>query len=418
MREQRALKEKAFPLQQSFYLVLLGDTISKIGDYIYKLGIPIYVLSITNSATWTGVTFAIQQVGVIVSGIVCGPVIDRHNPKKCAQLAAGIQFLLISFIPILHYQNVQNLIPIITIGFLLEIFSFAYRASINSLTPILVKKDRLPLATSYLTISKFIGKTLGPIIAGALIALISPINSLWIDSLSFLFLVIIFQFIKSSKDAEELRTSNKEERKKGINYFDEALSGFNYVVKSPELFSMSILNFFLNLGYVPLLSMFVVHLTETLLYPSDLVGTIYSIDGVAALAAGVLIPFLMKKMKTKNIILICALVLGAAIYGIGNFSGVFAVAALFMISMISSQVFNKAMYTYWQMRVERNYLARVFSISTMLESLSVPSASLISGIIVTRYSSFLLFRISGALVIVVSILYWLITMVLKITYEE
>lgn len=118
-------------LPKSFYIVIIGDSISRIGDYIYQLGIPIYILSLTGSPLWMATSFAIQQCAIIFSGLLSGTVVDRSNPKKVLVYNALLQTILIAVIPILHKLSMINIYFILIDGFFLTASGFLYKTAIN-----------------------------------------------------------------------------------------------------------------------------------------------------------------------------------------------------------------------------------------------------------------------------------------------
>lgn len=401
-------------LPKSFYIMIMGDIISRIGDYIYILGIPTYVLYLTNSPIWMGISFGVQQSAVIFSGFLSGTIVDRNHPRKILIINAILQAVLVSLIPIFHALSLVNIYFIIIDGFLLTSCSFLYKTSLNSLIPCIVIKENLPLASSQISISKFFSKTIGPVLAGLSITLFTPINSLWIDAASFFIVFLLMYLIDDKKDL----IVNFENKASKTNFIDDIKTGFFLVVQTKHILMLILLNFMLNIGYVSMFSMFIFHLKQTLNLSSNTIGFIYSIDGIAVIIAGMLLPVLMNKLKNNTLISMTSIVMGICILSLGYATNVVLIGLLFCSIMYCSQTINRVMYTSWQMNFSIEYLGRIFSISSMLESLSVPLAGIISGIIVNKYNSFILFRLSGISMIVSSVLFILFAKIFLLENQQ
>ena len=401
---------KKISLPKSFYLIAVGDMFSRIGDNIYQLAIPLYVLYLTNSSIWMGASFAIQQCSVFITGLIFGAVVDRNNPKKIVLINSIVQTLFICLLLILHFEGIRNIYLIIFISFLLTGSGFLYKTAINSLLPNIVSKENLPMASAQFSFTKSLAKIIGPSIAGFLISVLSPIHSLWIDAVSFFIIFVCMFFIKDKKEPDSAQREEKSDRKLA----GDIMSGFKYIFSSGYVRSLVFFNFLLNFGYVLMISMFVMHLKETLnLNPKD-IGIIYSTDGIGTIVAGLFLPVLMKKFKNGKLILTSSFVLGISVFLLGYISNAFAIGALFCIVMYSGQIINITMFTFWQMNIPIDKLGRVYSLATMMEGISVPISGLLSGIILNYYGSFFLMKLSGIIITIVTLVFLLFSNISRI----
>lgn len=365
---------------------------TKAGDYIYRIGIPLLLFQETGSALWAGVAFASQQVGAILAGALSGPVIDRRNPRSVMLLAVGTMAAITAVIPLLHSNSSSLLIGALVVGFLLEILNFTYRACLNSITPLLVQRDRLPDASAVMSVSKFVSKTAGPAIAGVVLATLGPSLGMLVDSASFILLFVIIIFVGTEGDIG-IRA------KVGHSpYIQDIKDGWRYIISDRSLVMLNVINFIANLGYVPLLSMFVIHLTDAVKLDSATIGTIYAVDGCAALISGLALPAVMRVAPTGRIVATGCLGLGLSISAFAVLRDPIAIGVSFFAAMACAQIVNRVIFTHWQMTVDPEYRARVFGISSALESLATPSVAIGAGIAAATSSS-ALFAISGLLAI-------------------
>lgn len=380
-------------LSPRFYALAVGDLVTKTGDYIYRIAIPIFLLQETGSAVWAGAAFATQQIGVILAGALSGPVIDRRSPKRVMLLAAAGMAILTACVPLLPTAQSVTVAGALVISFLLEVLNFTYRACLNSMTPLLVDRALLPDASAAMSVSKFVSKTAGPALAGVLIALVGPAQSLFVDAASFAILFVIVMCVRMP-DEGSLRKKNAK-----LHLFRDVKDGFRYIFGDRSLVMLNVINFIANLGYVPLLAMFVVHLTDTLRLSAAVIGMIYAVDGIAALLSGLLMPAVMRAAPTGLVVAYSCIGLGTSIAVLAALHEPVAIGIAFFVALACAQMVNRVIFTHWQMTVAPDYLARVFGMSSALESLATPAAALVAGIAVATASSSGLFGVSGAIVV-------------------
>ncbi|WP_206832647.1 MFS transporter [Alicyclobacillus fructus] len=395
MKIQYASKERVFSsyiLPSSFYLLISGDMLSRIGDYIYQLAIPLFVLYVTGSSVWMGIVFGVQESALVFMGIFAGAILDRYNIKRLIMWNAVIQILLVSLLPVLYILRILNIYIIIIIGFMLSCSGFFYRAGNNALIPRILTKDQLQKASGQISISKALSKTFGPTIAGAIIALVTPIHSLWFDAISFAILLLFVSFLRLNDSKVDSNKPVENERKR---LWIDIRDGFVYIFMNYIYLLMVIFNFLLNLGFVSMYSMFIYHLKRSLGFSAQCIGIIMVSDGVAAFIAGLLIPMMLSKIKNGYLMIFSGCFLGISIFLLGFVRNPFLVSICFGGVMFGSQISNRTMYTVWQMTIPKNMLGRIFSLSTMLESISVPLAGVLGGVIAMKFGSFNLMRISG-----------------------
>ncbi|SCZ08380.1 Predicted arabinose efflux permease, MFS family [Paenibacillus polysaccharolyticus] len=407
----------------SYYYLLIGDLLSRIGDYIYQLAIPLYVLYLTGSSVMMGISFAVEQAGLILSGLIAGTLVDRGNPKKIIQVTSVLQTIIVSTIPILHYLGVKSIYPILVVGFILIALNFLYRTAINSLIPLIVEKSLLPSASGKFSISRSISKTFGPLLAGLVLAAFDPINTLWLDALTFLIIFTLCNFITTSSNGSEIKNNDSKEnelqdKENKRKFWRDTAEGFLIIFKNRSIFEITILNFFLNVGYVAMFAMLIFHLKDTLQYSTHQIAYVFTADGIGAFIAGMLLPYFMRKISTGYLILFSTLIMGISMVLVGWTHNIFLVGISFGILMFSSQINNRSIYTYWQAVVPHNQLGRVFSLNTMLEGVSVPIAGFTAGIVVDHLGSTILMQFCGYITLLVFLVFYTFSNIRKLQFTD
>ncbi|WP_454844785.1 MFS transporter [Priestia megaterium] len=404
----KEVNDKETHLSLSFYFILIGDIVSKIGDYIYQLAIPLLVLQLTGSPVMMGITFAVEQVGVLIAGLFAGVIVDRNMPKTIVKYNSILQAILVFLIPLSYYLKLINIYVLFIIGFLLISANFLYKTSINSLIPQVVEKNKIPLANGRISIFKSLSKTFGPVMAGFLIATLGPINSLIIDGITFLVIFLLMVLIKTSNEYF-YKDNLKNTQGSSSRISEDIKEGFILIASSKHVASLIGLNVLTNLGYVAMFSMLVYHFKEALELSNQTVGLIFAADGIGAFLAGMCLPLILSKVKNGPVILVCSVIMGVSIFMLGYISFPLLVGIFLGLTMYCVQIINRTMYTIWQMEFPVNKLGRIFSLATMLEYITVPIAASLAGIIAKQYGSFFLMKVSGISVIIFTIIILIIT---------
>lgn len=168
MRAARALRARS-----SLYAVVAAGGCSLLGNAVAGVVLPWYVLTLTESALWTGVAAAISLAPLVLGAFFGGTFVDRLGSRKVAIAADCISAASIAAIPLLHFiglLNLGSLLTLIVAGALLDGPGLtAQEASY----PVMARRAGIRLE-ELTTIDELIDSSaavLGPPLAGATIAM-------------------------------------------------------------------------------------------------------------------------------------------------------------------------------------------------------------------------------------------------------
>ena len=224
-------------------LLWLAQIISTAGDAIYQIALFWLVLDITGSSTTTGLIAMAAFLPAMVFGLYAGVIADKYNRKLIMIFSNISQALTVIVIPILLYFDYSNMILIGILAFIRASFSTFFPPALNALVPMITSKDRLVKVNSILATSSQLAYLIGPLAAGLILSIVSIPYLFVIDSVSFLFAILILLFIilpTETKVAERQFSSIKE-----------IFSGIQYVKENKPLgllFILTIINNFFIMG--------------------------------------------------------------------------------------------------------------------------------------------------------------------------
>jgi len=229
--------------KRNITLLWLAQIISAAGDAIYQIALFWLVLDITGSSTTTGLIAMAAFLPAMVFGLYAGVIADKYNRKLIMIFSNLSQAFTVIVIPILLYFDYSNMILIGILAFVRASFSTFFPPALNALVPMITSKNRLVKVNSILATSSQLAYLIGPLAAGLILSVVSIQYLFVIDSVSFLFAILILLFII-------LPTKTKVVEKQ-FSSIKEIFSGIQYVKENQPLgllFILTIINNFFIMG--------------------------------------------------------------------------------------------------------------------------------------------------------------------------
>jgi len=229
--------------QRNISLLWLAQIISAAGDAIYQIALFWLVLDITGSSTTTGLIAMAAFLPAMLFGLYAGVIADKYNRKLIMIFSNLSQALTVIVIPIILYFGYENIFLIGILAFVRASFSTFFPPALNALVPMITSKDRLVRVNSILATSGQLAYLIGPLAAGLILSIVSIQYLFVIDSISFLFAILILLFI--------MLPAKPKVVDKQFSSIKEIFSGIQYVKQNKPLgilFILTIINNFFIMG--------------------------------------------------------------------------------------------------------------------------------------------------------------------------
>lgn len=161
-----------------------SGTLALLGNAIATVVLPWYVLTLTQSALWTGIAAATGLVALIIGAFFGGSLIDRHGPRTVAVIASLMSALSVAAVPALHHMGLLTIGILVTLIALGAIFDGPGMTAEESRMPELARLARIRLekVTSIDSFIEGLATLIGPAIAGMAIALAGIEYTLWLTA--------------------------------------------------------------------------------------------------------------------------------------------------------------------------------------------------------------------------------------------
>jgi MFS family permease len=183
---------------RSFALSLTSSFVSSTGTWMQTVALGVYLTETTHNAVWLGLITVAAWSPALVGSPLGGVIADRWNRQHWIQANNFVMALSASALAaaaLAHRLSPELACYLAVIeGFC----SASSWAAWQSLLPDLVSHDEVLAAVSLSSAQFNLGRIVGPLLAGVALAVGSPGVCFAVNAASFIFVVIIFSFVRSA----------------------------------------------------------------------------------------------------------------------------------------------------------------------------------------------------------------------------
>ncbi|MEO5919704.1 MAG: MFS transporter [Pseudolysinimonas sp.] len=222
--------------------LLAADGVSRAGNAITTIAVPLYVLSLTGSPLATGFAGVFATVPIIIGGALGGVLVDRFGWRRSSIVADAASGLTVLAIPVLAGLGMLPFPLLLALVFLSNLLDTPGSTARTAQLPDLTELAGTPLTRStgaHATVQRT-ASMLGAGVAGALVALVGPVNALCANAVCFA-IAIALTLLLVPRDAARTTSAAEGELKPGRGYFAELAEGLRFVVRTPLVRAVVIL---------------------------------------------------------------------------------------------------------------------------------------------------------------------------------
>lgn len=361
---------------------LTGTGISLLGNSMAMLAIPWFVLETTGSASQTGFAGVATALPMGLSAVFGGPLIDRLGGRRMSIISDLVSAAAIAAIPLLHYADVLTyplILVLIFLGAMLDIPGVTAR---RMLLPAFQKQAGLrseQMNTAFELLSN-VAIMVGPVLAGVLMTLLSPVNVLWITTCGFLLSAAGVMFLAP-------QTEVVREVKNRQPYLAAIREGFAFIASTRVLLAMAIMfglsNFISNGFFSVGLQVFVYETWGTVAR----LGVLFSALGVGQLLGALIYGALGHRVRAyRSLILVTGFSAQPIFFApfLWSESLPLLLAACFMIGFMAGPANPMAVTVRFE-HIPKALQGRVFATFSAITATISPIGIAASGLIIERY---------------------------------
>src|ERR1700685_1577524 len=183
---------------RSFALSLTSSFVSSTGTWMQTVALGVYLTETTHDALWLGLLTVCAWTPALIGAPLGGVIADRVVRQRWIQANNLVMALTASALATAALTH--HLTPELACYLAIAegLCSSASWAAWQSLLPDLVDRDEVFAAVSLSSAQFNLGRIIGPLLAGVTLAFASPGVCFAINAASFVFVVIMFSFVRSA----------------------------------------------------------------------------------------------------------------------------------------------------------------------------------------------------------------------------
>jgi MFS family permease len=196
-----------------FALLFWATAGSAVGTYLAALALSVDVFDRTGSGTWLAALLIADFLPIVVIGIALGPLVDRLSRRRLMITSDLVRVLVFVALPF-----VDRPAWIVALAAVNGVATGFFRPAAWAGFPNLVPEEDREQATSLLSTAEHIAWTLGPVVAGGMLALSGPSLAYWVNAATFLLSAALVARIpgRSLRSEEPITRGHWDDLRAGI----------------------------------------------------------------------------------------------------------------------------------------------------------------------------------------------------------
>lgn len=343
-------------------LLIVGNSITALGNIMLSNALNLWIIQVSGKTKTLGIVASIGLIPTLIFTIFGGIISDSFDKKKIVVFCDLVSGCLCCIMSIIIDESYLNIYYIVAFRFLLSVVSSMFKPAITTLPAYAISEKNRIKFNSYFNISNQIFQIITPLISGVLIGLGFSIKLvLLIDGITFLLSSISEVFITYDNNI-------KQNNRKKINIYEKFISALKYIFSNRYLTCIislaSIINIFIA-GY----NMFLPYYASV--FGKSYYGYLLTVEAIGGIigALSLQIDRLGFDKDNMEINLFISGLLFNLFFVTNNIVILYLTVFVFGIFL---NRFNIRFFTYLQNNVDKKYIGRVISTTTVIALFLMP----------------------------------------------
>ncbi|WP_158564183.1 MFS transporter [Jiangella anatolica] len=284
-RRQRLLNDP------DIFRYVAARIVSLTGSAVTFIAMPVLIYGITGSATWTSLVIVAEAVPYLVFGLWAGALADHVDRRRMMVGADLLAALSLATVPIAFWFDALTAGHVLIAAFVVRTIYVFFDAANQGALPSLVGRERLPAANALVAGGSTVAETVVPMIAGALIVVISPASIIAIDVLTFVASALLIRGIVRPL------TGVRDRDRESTLRLSAVAEGTRFILRHEIIRVMIVIGVLVAFSAGSLMAILVVWADRTLgVQEGDWrLGMLFGAWGIGAVVGSILMPRLMHR---------------------------------------------------------------------------------------------------------------------------
>ena len=358
------------PLRHPAYARLwTGAFVSNIGTWMETLALGVYVTKHTGQAAWTGTIAAAGFLPIAFFGPLGGALADRMPRKLLLMATTFVQTGLAALLTVLFVIGHPSAPVLTVIAFGNGICAGLGFPAFQAILPDLVPVEDLPGAIALSSAQYNLGRVVGPVLAGVVIAVGGYAWAEAVNAVSFFAVIAVLLTLVLPKPGAHARDQK---------LFHSIIEGFRFVRREPGLRINAVamcLNTFLAAPFIAL----VPAMAEKVLHTDIGTSILIAVQGTGAVAMAFSLGWLVQRFGPRRLLvgLMAALPVALGAYAYAPDLALSSLAILFVGALYLGAL--SSFSTVAQLRAPPAIRGRVLAVNTMILGSLYPLGAVVQG---------------------------------------
>ena len=382
---------------RDFSTLLVSQTVSAGGDAVSATALPLLVLALTGSGVAMGTVSAINAGADFVMGTVAGALADRGDRKRMMFLADLGRAILTALIPISVFLHGPTMAVIVLVTAPLAVLRGFFRAGYLAAMPNLVGRSQLARGNGILESAFSSAFIIGPAIAGFLVTIIGPGETLVVDAGSFAVSSLGLFLIRRDLKAPSNRPATR--------IVDDIREGVVYVVRHPVLRTVVLVFALTSAGLSSISAAMTFRLVRDLGESPAAFGLTLTGLGVGTLVGALAAARLGPRSDVRRVMVTCVLFMGAPIAAM---AAIPSLPVIIVLTAIAGAAEGALVVVYVSVRAANSpdeLVGRIASTARVISLGLMPIGSLIGGVLIDTVGGTMTLAILGVEICVLAAIF-------------
>lgn len=175
------------PLKESpaFRRLWIGNGLSSIGTQLTVVAVSLEIYHLTGSTLSVGMLGLVALIPLVFAGLYGGAIADAHDRRKVALYSSAVLWIVSICIALQAWLSLENVWILYALIAVQSAAAGVNGSARSAIVPRLVRPDLLPSANALSMIVMGLGTTIGPLMAGILVANVGFAWTYTVDVLTF-----------------------------------------------------------------------------------------------------------------------------------------------------------------------------------------------------------------------------------------
>ncbi len=366
------------------------------------------VLSLTASAFYLGLDAFLQQLPIMLFTLIGGVIADRHDRRLTLMASQWMQLLTAAILALLVFLGVVEVWHILVLSFITGTAQAFGGPAYQSLIPSLVGKQDLTNAIALNSIQFNVARMLGPLLAGATLAVLKRWGVPDMTALAICFAINALSFLAVILSLMSLHIKHLPAARTH-NMFDELKQGLSYVRHERSIMALMVLGAATAIFGIPLMTLLPVFARNVFGSGVEGYSALLAFSGAGAVVGATVVAWLGRFPRMGLTTMLVQACFGVTLTLVALSRSLYLTYFLLFIGGIAMMIVVSCLMSLVQLIAPNHLRGRVMSIYMTAFRGGMPAGSLVSGYVASITSAPTILVLNGIALVAVSVFFLLKT---------